>query len=211
DAEAGQREQEHERRDPAPPRPLLVDDRSEHVQVREPHRESRSPPLHEQVGGEDGGHDQERQQEEGVRETHDPPPQTRSTWTTARTPPTARPAVIATVTRPDRTVCTARTCATRVRLGGAFVYKPSACVAEISVSPPAHERERRCEPGATRSVQTRRAVGCPGGETCATVGIRRPPPAPGRQPMCGRKVDVRGGVRADVATKTAALPVVMPG
>ena len=86
--------------------------------------------------------------------------------------------------------------ATSASAGGAGVAKPRVAYQSTSRSFARHDATIRLVP-VTRAVTTRRTVGAPGGRIgAAAVGVRRPPPVAGMQPMWGRKVGGR-----------AALPV----
>ena len=100
---------------------------------------------------------------------------------------------------------------TRLALGGVRVANAKACEPPISRSPRAHCWTTSFEPGRTRTVDTRRVTGRPGGNVVNAVGTRAPPPDEGMQPTSGRKVGAARAWPAYVATNTTERDVVIPG
>jgi len=104
DAECGQCEEEEcERHEPPPVAP--ADHAGQHFEIREADRITHPAALGQHVERNRERHDEERQEEQGTFERHEPPPHTAPTWTTARIPCIA--AVARTFTR-TRRPCTVR-------------------------------------------------------------------------------------------------------
>ena len=87
--------------------------------------------------------------------------------------------------------CDADTLDTRLALGGVLVAKAKACggAHEPLACPAALDDGRR--PGANTQSTHASRHGLPRPEAPDAVGTREPPPAPGMQPMNGRKVGAR--------------------
>src|SRR5581483_11547915 len=135
------------------------------------------------------------------------PAQTAPSWTIP-CPRTER--ATATAVRPDAEARTDRL-ATSAAAGGAGVANARVAYQSTSRSSARQEAATRFVP-LTRAVTTRRRVGAPGGKTAATpVGVRRPPPLVGTQPMCGRNVGARPAAPEYVPRNSIVRAVVIPG
>ena len=113
----------------------------------------------EHVGHSRGRDDQQRQQQQGSLEAHEPPPHTAPTCTEACAVRTAPPAWATTTTRLPRTLRFADKLLISAALGGRATSKAIECQAEIRRSLAAQATIARVVPGRMRTLRTRRMVG----------------------------------------------------
>ena len=183
DAERRERQQRECGRD-VPAQRAAAGDGGQDVHVRERHRVLRRPALEPEIDERRDRQQQQGQEQKRVSEAHLPPAQIAPTWTI----PWPRPARATTLTALRDTDVFVRRLETRAGEGGVGVPNPRARYQPTRRSS-ARQAVSTVDSPRTRSVTTRRVVGCPGGVTARTaVGVRVPPPVAGMQPMCGRNV-----------------------